>query len=301
MTGDTRNTTQRNRKPIVEITSFGNAFLPGLMPNAEVSNITSYLQPLKWGTDVMPYPGNPSQIPDVIHSLGKANFKAITFKIELLGLNKSDPDIETPKGTLSVAIINSESDLVAKKPLDLSKFTGSVQYTSIWGTDWQIAFTKSVKLNSSDAETRETNFATQSIVTPNGNKTIAGVRIAPANAISASGAEFEIPKQILRPNRAWLEFFSTMGGALTIILGVFKFLFGQRRLRPWGIVQQFFLRKRILAALPPPVATVGTFTSAHKAKERADSAIGEEEACEHKNSTLPAAFARKPITGRAVE
>ncbi|KAI8049039.1 hypothetical protein BDF22DRAFT_700856 [Syncephalis plumigaleata] len=56
----------------------------------------------------------------------------------------------------------------------------------------------------------------------------------------------------------WYEMFPPLGGVLSIALYMFTFLFGQKRLKPWGIMQQLFLRKRILSKVPRSVAVIGS-------------------------------------------
>ncbi|KAI9593208.1 hypothetical protein BDF19DRAFT_171986 [Syncephalis fuscata] len=47
----------------------------------------------------------------------------------------------------------------------------------------------------------------------------------------------------------FLHVSAVIGGILSLILIIYTFLFGQRRLRPWGIIQQYFIRSKILVAL----------------------------------------------------
>ncbi|KAI9597561.1 hypothetical protein BDF19DRAFT_463948 [Syncephalis fuscata] len=80
----------------------------------------------------------------------------------------------------------------------------------------------------------------------------------------------------------WLDIVSPVGGALTIALYIFTFLFGQKRLRPWGIVQRFMLQNRILSKVPRAVAVIGSAWSTPK-----QNSLGHDSAIEHEESEIP--------------
>ncbi|KAI8051567.1 hypothetical protein BDF22DRAFT_691335 [Syncephalis plumigaleata] len=56
----------------------------------------------------------------------------------------------------------------------------------------------------------------------------------------------------------WAQVLSTLGGAFSLLMFVFKILFGQFRLRPWGFVQRRLLRNKILRQLPESMVSLKT-------------------------------------------
>ncbi|KAI9595995.1 hypothetical protein BDF19DRAFT_439303 [Syncephalis fuscata] len=79
----------------------------------------------------------------------------------------------------------------------------------------------------------------------------------------------------------WYDVISPVGGALSVALYIFTLLFGQKRLRPWGIVQQFILRNRIFSKVPRAVAVIGSAWSTPK-----QNPLGHDSAIEHEESEI---------------
>ncbi|KAI9594922.1 hypothetical protein BDF19DRAFT_86418 [Syncephalis fuscata] len=79
----------------------------------------------------------------------------------------------------------------------------------------------------------------------------------------------------------FLGVISPVGGLLSIALYVFAFLFGHKRLRPWGIVQRFMMRNRILSKVPRTVAVIGSAWSTPK-----QNPLGHDSAIEHEESAI---------------
>jgi hypothetical protein len=53
-----------------------------------------------------------------------------------------------------------------------------------------------------------------------------------------------------------LDFLGGVGGAFTLCTGIYAFLFGIGRLKPWGVVQQFVTKHRLLSGISPNVISV---------------------------------------------
>ncbi|KAI8058543.1 hypothetical protein BDF22DRAFT_666443 [Syncephalis plumigaleata] len=83
-----------------------------------------------------------------------------------------------------------------------------------------------------------------------------GITVKPWNSSVDGNGLFNIEVQESKSNFSWFDCFGTVGGALTLSFYLYTFLFGQRRLRPWGIVQQYMFRERILNKFPRAVSEI---------------------------------------------
>ncbi|RKP24596.1 hypothetical protein SYNPS1DRAFT_23336 [Syncephalis pseudoplumigaleata] len=74
--------------------------------------------------------------------------------------------------------------------------------------------------------------------------------IKPYNKPALDGNKYLVDRITKRRPRSWLRAVGMMGGISFLLVVLFGVLFGQRRLRPWGIVQRYLLRSAILHRLP---------------------------------------------------
>ncbi|KAI9598368.1 hypothetical protein BDF19DRAFT_411070 [Syncephalis fuscata] len=86
---------------------------------------------------------------------------------------------------------------------------------------------------------------------------------------------FSIDAQEAVRSFTWLDFLSGVGGAFTLCSGIYAFLFGIGRLRPWGVIQQFHSRKLILSGIKDDVICRMENSSSNQDTQKADVAMME--------------------------
>ncbi|CAG8694854.1 9969_t:CDS:2, partial [Ambispora leptoticha] len=69
--------------------------------------------------------------------------------------------------------------------------------------------------------------------------------------INYSPDSYMVTKYTERQPYGWLDLVGTIGGILTYAIGVWIFLFGRGKYRPWGFIQCFLLRNSPNAKKPP--------------------------------------------------
>ncbi|KAI8053885.1 hypothetical protein BDF22DRAFT_681859 [Syncephalis plumigaleata] len=147
----------------------------------------------------------------------------------------------------------------------------NTQINAFVGTKQDAYFRYSKRIS---GDTTSTKYDIQTITTNSDVKSVF-VELKPQNTPTSNESMYVYEMFTQKPSFTWFDCFGTVGGALTLSLYIFAFLFGQRRLRPWGIVQRFIFRNRILGKFPSSVVEIG---SMHAPRERSatghDSALG---------------------------
>ncbi|RKP10326.1 hypothetical protein THASP1DRAFT_27878 [Thamnocephalis sphaerospora] len=85
------------------------------------------------------------------------------------------------------------------------------------------------------------------------------ITVRPANTPSIGDGnlgKFVVNKNESVRGVTWLDFLSSVGGAISLLGGIYAFMFGASRLRPWGIVQRYLLRKQLMARMPTELISV---------------------------------------------
>ncbi|RKP10257.1 hypothetical protein THASP1DRAFT_27942 [Thamnocephalis sphaerospora] len=293
--------TGASRYPEIDVSAYGAAYYNDGTPDYRVRDISTSFQKWRWGNDCIISKSEPIPVTDsagstTIHAFmpnpdwrftvngvndrrlrnsTKINMSAMEIKLSVKNVNLSAISWMLPQGFLKIAFLEDAGKAEAMRTngstIDLSQITGQARAFAMWGNIAEVTYQQ--RIVKSSASTSVTKFETQIIGTTSADNTSMILRVSPSNSIS--GNNYEVPESTPQPNYALLRLFSTMGGAFALALSIFRFLFGQRRLRPWGVIQQFFMRNRILVALPPAVAQVRSFTQPQIPKKTSlDSAIG---------------------------
>ncbi|KAI9591773.1 hypothetical protein BDF19DRAFT_416859 [Syncephalis fuscata] len=216
------------------------------------SNVWSFQPPPTWQFT----PAGQFNISD---TSGQKNITEVTITItaqhNILSSNRTEN-----RGRIDVYLVEDPEALYSArrrhKPFDLSSVGGNLKTTVSWENKRKINFRyfedhlkdeKHVRYDvHSELGRTEQNVAT--IVLSAQNPTASDKRYF----------VYEIRKR--RANFSWLDCFGSIGGALTFSLALFAFLFGQRRVRPWGIIQRYIFRNRILGKFPRSVVEISSMS-----------------------------------------
>ncbi|KAK9760319.1 hypothetical protein K7432_015789 [Basidiobolus ranarum] len=66
-------------------------------------------------------------------------------------------------------------------------------------------------------------------------------------------------KRKMKRTYTWLDFLSSIGGTLPFATGIYYLLFGVGRVRTWGIIQNFFLRRKVLSQVPDSALAIPNY------------------------------------------
>ncbi|RKP25610.1 hypothetical protein SYNPS1DRAFT_28658 [Syncephalis pseudoplumigaleata] len=139
------------------------------------------------------------------------------------------------------------------KPVNIRYISESLKTSAVWGTTRRIKFRHYTVIEGGKSKIKYDILP--EIYTIDGN--VMFVTIYPSNAPTNHENDFAYNVLSERPDFTWLDCYGSFGGAFTLFLYLITFLFGQRRLRPWGIIQRFIFRKRILGKFPKSVVEIG--------------------------------------------
>ncbi|KAI8047987.1 hypothetical protein BDF22DRAFT_707140 [Syncephalis plumigaleata] len=158
---------------------------------------------------------------------------------------------------VDVFVINNSTMIAdginVKEPLDLGSINARYRFRANAGTKVMIDFLQSYKVtNDNEEPIRDVRFTEQRGLHPS---TIE-FSIAPGNKPSPDGKTYIVKKEKAKRPLNPIQVAGTAGGAFTVITFIFTFLFGQRRLRPWGFVQRRLLRNKILKLLPSSMTSL---------------------------------------------
>ncbi|KAI8051632.1 hypothetical protein BDF22DRAFT_744638 [Syncephalis plumigaleata] len=78
----------------------------------------------------------------------------------------------------------------------------------------------------------------------------------PQNGFTPDHQAFVYEVINVKESFTWTDSYGLIGGSFTISLYLFTLFFGQRRLRPWGIIQRFIFRNRVLRKFPSSVVEI---------------------------------------------
>ncbi|RKP06307.1 hypothetical protein THASP1DRAFT_31876 [Thamnocephalis sphaerospora] len=137
--------------------------------------------------------------------------------------------------------------------IDLDKIGDNRQASSAWGTRTTIGFKRQYVMDAHGV--LKSKFSIRIDRQPIDDKFAAVIRIVPMNE-HIKGTLYQVETSVARADYGLLEFFGNIGGAFTLANLLFKYLFGQPRVRTWGVVQRYFMRQRILDRVHPQIAEV---------------------------------------------
>ncbi|KAI9594746.1 hypothetical protein BDF19DRAFT_94820 [Syncephalis fuscata] len=182
-------------------------------------------------------------------------YSSIKIKLYLSDIdptgNRLDSDISFTVGFIKDISVLTKLG-TKQKPWDINMLSPDLRSEVMWGKSRELGLRQ---MNTTENSLSSTHLSMQ---TTNYQDSVneASFSIQPLNAPMSDGKEFSIEIQDKRPSFTWFDCFGTVGGALTLSLYGFTFLFGQRRLRPWGIVQRYLFRDYILDRFPRAVVEV---------------------------------------------
>ncbi|KAI8050861.1 hypothetical protein BDF22DRAFT_693748 [Syncephalis plumigaleata] len=170
------------------------------------------------------------------------------------------PSLDLSRNSITVVdvfVINNSTMIAdginVKEPLDLGSINARYRFRANAGTKVMIDFLQSYKVtNDNEEPIRDVRFTEQRGLHPS---TIE-FSIAPGNKPSPDGKTYIVKKEKAKRPLNPIQVAGTAGGAFTVITFIFTFLFGQRRLRPWGFVQRRLLRNKILKLLPSSMTSL---------------------------------------------
>ncbi|RKP07850.1 hypothetical protein THASP1DRAFT_30348 [Thamnocephalis sphaerospora] len=142
-------------------------------------------------------------------------------------------------------------------PIDLRSISPTAQARCERRTSCLIRLHKKVEQDGEKRTTVYTAHTVSSILSVNARWL--SIEIVPFNPAADTAADkYTVETVHARDNFTALDLAGTMGGAISLVLAAFAFLFGQRRMRPWGVVQKYLLRNAILQKFPRDIVEVDT-------------------------------------------
>jgi hypothetical protein len=89
--------------------------------------------------------------------------------------------------------------------------------------------------------------------------------VYPSHSVVGQGedARFAVVRQISMVSMTWVDLLVTFGSLLSVAMLIYTILFGSFRLKPWGIIQRYFLRGYMLARLPTGTTWVPVQSKRH--------------------------------------
>ncbi|KAI9594924.1 hypothetical protein BDF19DRAFT_86422 [Syncephalis fuscata] len=203
------------------------------------------------------------------------NFSEIAFMIA-----KKHLDTIADRTSLHVFLLERADNLKLRGslkdsgPFNINLLNQAMTTRVQWGTQKVIKIQQSYVKEEAEAEPKYEVYSETFI----GNPYVMIITIKASNHPDPEKDLYQIKTMERAALIRWYDFISLIGGTMIIALYVFTFLFGQRRLRPWGIVQRFMLRNQILSKIPRSVAVVGSEDTTTKKKSLGhDSVIGQDE------------------------
>ncbi|KAI9591775.1 hypothetical protein BDF19DRAFT_248735 [Syncephalis fuscata] len=142
------------------------------------------------------------------------------------------------------------------KPVNIMTISNSLKAEARWREQLRINFLQYEIQSEKKAITRYDVQSTTSSIQPDAIH----ISISPKNQPANNGNYFVYETRHKKVNFSWLDCFGSIGGALTFSLALFAFLFGQRRVRPWGIIQRYIFRNRILGKFPRSVVEISSMS-----------------------------------------
>ncbi|KAI9596643.1 hypothetical protein BDF19DRAFT_438133 [Syncephalis fuscata] len=167
------------------------------------------------------------------------------------GMNNVQHEIQVVLLEDSNALLRARSK---HEPIDIMTISNSLKLKTKWRQEQFINF-RQYEVQSGKKTTIKYDAQSALISTP---ANVAHITILPQNIPTSDGKHFLYERRRKQANFSWLDFYGSIGGALTVSLSSFAFLFGQRRLRPWGVIQRFVFRNRILGKFPKSVVEINT-------------------------------------------
>ncbi|KAI9595049.1 hypothetical protein BDF19DRAFT_423093 [Syncephalis fuscata] len=139
------------------------------------------------------------------------------------------------------------------KPFDLATVDSGSRFIMKSGTRTKIGFFQSYTEKDNQIERMYDVGVYEQWGT---NSTAVEFTIIPRNKPSANRDSFIVRKEIARYPVSLFQAIGAVGGAISLFAALFTILFGQRRLRPWGIIQRYFVRNRMLSLLPKSMVSI---------------------------------------------
>ncbi|RKP25584.1 hypothetical protein SYNPS1DRAFT_28681 [Syncephalis pseudoplumigaleata] len=174
----------------------------------------------------------------------------MSFMLRIRG-NPTSPTVQPSAVQFDVFVIDNPGLIPtakgAGKPFDLNEVAPKARFTARVGSSVNIGFLQSNRHNGSHKETLyDVGFST----TRAAKQDTIEFNIFPTNKPAPDGRGFVVKEEIARRPVSWIQAAGTLGGAISLVIFIFTFLFGQRRLRPWGFIQRHLVRKKMLSLLP---------------------------------------------------
>ncbi|RKP05995.1 hypothetical protein THASP1DRAFT_25604 [Thamnocephalis sphaerospora] len=142
-----------------------------------------------------------------------------------------------------------------EKPVDIRQLNGPNKVYCTWGSQCTITVTKYYEVDTEDQ--KYTRYTTQAVSLPGPGPGEMYITIQSGNLLANGGTDgYNVETRTARYSFTLLDLLSSLGGAISLLLAVYALLFGQRRVRPWGIVQKNVLRRSVLSSYPPDVVKI---------------------------------------------
>ncbi|KAI9595047.1 hypothetical protein BDF19DRAFT_443289 [Syncephalis fuscata] len=142
------------------------------------------------------------------------------------------------------------------KPFDLATVDSGSRFIMKSGTRTKIGFFQSYTEKDNQIERMYDVGVYEQWGT---NSTAVEFTIIPRNKPSANRDSFIVRKEFAQRPVSLFQIIGAIGGAISLFIIIFTILFGQGRLRPWGIIQQYFMRNKMLNVLPQSMISIKSY------------------------------------------
>ncbi|KAI9592192.1 hypothetical protein BDF19DRAFT_425551 [Syncephalis fuscata] len=193
--------------------------------------------------------------PDYIWTYGRSDKNSLSPVLTAIDLlitpnrNSGIPDILNQENIKLIMNPRVSSDITLA---DIDQASSITEANIRWGNSYSVSFTQAIRKSATfkSANNAKERVSFSMTVSPLVGSITSGIsiRIIPKNAFSKDGWLFKVHEY--GPEMRWLDLITRIVISAIVLFAFYVFLFGHFRLRPWGLMQRYILRKNILHRLP---------------------------------------------------